>query len=71
MNIIESRQKVLSQRLEFHADFVAAFPIDDNVVDVHDCDEHEDDHNKSYEDNWLTHKERDCLSNSTRILSSF
>ena len=40
MNIIENRQKVFLQRLEFHADFKATFPIGDVVVD--DSGEHGD-----------------------------
>lgn len=41
MNIIENRQKVLLQRLEFHAAFKETLPVGDVVDD--DSGEHRDD----------------------------
>lgn len=54
MHIIESRQKILLQRLEFHADFQKIFTIDDNSGGGggdDDRNEREDDHDKRALDN--------------------
>ena len=43
MNIIESRQKILLQRLEYRTAFHETFPIGDVVDNDGNSDKHEDD----------------------------
>ena len=59
MDIIESRQKVLLQRIEFDDDFNQTFPIDN------DCDDHDDSDEEP--DNTDNNDQRYWNNRTTRI----
>ena len=54
MDIIESREKVLLQRIEFDGDFYRTFPIDDDYNDSDDEPGNTDDNKQGYCSNRAT-----------------